>query len=67
MVLIKLDDLKKWRADRIACGQCSFDDMTALGAFMDRVERYEVRDDYTDWTNGIMDISAAVDVSDKRR
>lgn len=48
MEVIKLEDLKKWRADRIQHGNCSFDDMEALGAFIDRVEKFEVVEVRTD-------------------
>lgn len=37
--LIEIDKLKKWRADRIQSGDCNFDDMTALEAFIETVER----------------------------
>ena len=66
MILIKLDDLKKWRADRIASGRCNYDDMVALGAFIDRAERCEVQDDYFDDNTNDGTIPA-VDVPDKRR
>lgn len=45
MELIKLDDLKTWRAKRIQQGDCNFDDMVALAAFISRVERIEVNDE----------------------
>lgn len=41
MTLIDLAELRKWRANRIQGGQCSFDDMTALNAFMDTVDGYD--------------------------
>lgn len=41
MTLIKLEDLKRWRANRIQAGNCNHDDMTALGAFIDNVEKIE--------------------------
>lgn len=37
---IKLEDLKAWRANRIRQGNCNFDDMTALGKFIDEAETY---------------------------
>lgn len=39
--LIEIDKLKKWRADRIQSGNCSYDDMTALEAFIETVERVD--------------------------
>lgn len=48
MTMIKLEDLKKWRAQRIQGGQCSFDDMQALGHFIDQVEKIEVEDEQMD-------------------
>lgn len=48
MILIRLEDLKAWRANRIQHGNCSFDDMEALGAFIDRVEKFEVVEVRTD-------------------
>lgn len=45
MELIKLDDLKTWRAKRIQQGDCNFDDMVALAAFISRVDRIEVNDE----------------------
>lgn len=44
MDVIRLDDLKQWRARRIQSGACSFDDMQALGAFMEQVEKIEVKE-----------------------
>ena len=44
MDVIRLDDLKEWRARRIQSGACSFDDMQALGAFMEQVEKIEVKE-----------------------
>ena len=41
MDAIRIEDIKKWRANRIASGQCSFDDMTALNGFLDNAERVE--------------------------
>lgn len=45
MTLIDLEDLKKWRANRIQGGQCSFDDMQALGHFIETAEKVEVDDE----------------------
>lgn len=33
-----LEALKQWRKDRIRNGNCSYDDMEALGAFINRME-----------------------------
>ena len=38
MVMIKLDDLKRYRADRIAHGNCDHDEMEALAWFIDDVD-----------------------------
>jgi hypothetical protein len=38
---IKLEDLKKWRAERIAEGNCDYDEMEALAHFINTVEAYE--------------------------
>lgn len=43
MDVIRLDDLKQWRARRIQSGACSFDDMTALGAFISEVETIDTK------------------------
>ena len=43
MDVVRLDDLKEWRARRIQSGACSFDDMQALGAFMEQVEKFEIK------------------------
>ena len=43
MNVIRLDDLKEWRARRIQSGACSFDDMTALGGFIAEVEKIETK------------------------
>ena len=43
MDVIRLDDLKEWRARRIQSGACSFDDMTALGGFIAEVEKIETK------------------------
>lgn len=40
--MIKLEDLKRWRANRIQNGDCNFEDMEALGCFIDKVEKIEV-------------------------
>jgi hypothetical protein len=36
--LIDLEDLKAWRAARIRQGNCNYDDMTALNAFINTAE-----------------------------
>lgn len=41
MTYIKLEDLKKWRAERIAEGNCDFDEMEALAHFIGTVETYD--------------------------
>lgn len=41
MDVIRVEDIKKWRANRIASGACSFDDMQALAKFIDEVEKSE--------------------------
>lgn len=41
MTLIDIEDLKKWRMNRIQAGNCNHDDMTALGAFIDNVDKIE--------------------------
>lgn len=48
LTLINIEDLKTWRAERIQQGNCNFDDMQALGAFIDRVEKFEVVEVRTD-------------------
>lgn len=46
MKLISLDELKKWRANYISSGKAhSFDDMTALNAFIENVESIWHTDD----------------------
>ena len=44
MTVIKLDDLKKYRADRIAHGNCDHDEMEALACFIENVEKIEVKE-----------------------
>ena len=44
MDVIRLDDLKEWRARRIQSGACSFDDMTALGGFISECEKIETKE-----------------------
>lgn len=44
MIVIRLEDVKKWRAQRIQGGQCNFDDMQALGAFLENVEKIEMEE-----------------------
>ena len=44
MDVIRLDDLKEWRARRIQSGACSFDDMQALGAFISEVETIDTKE-----------------------
>lgn len=39
MEMIRLDDLKAWRAKRIQSGDCSYDDMEALAVFIDQCEQ----------------------------
>lgn len=38
---IDLEELKRWRADRIESGNCSYDDMQALAVFIDQCEQKE--------------------------
>lgn len=42
MTMIDLEDLKRWKAERIQHGNCSFDDMEALSCFIDKVKKYEL-------------------------
>ena len=44
MTLIDLEDLKKWRANRIQAGNCNHDDMVALGAFIADVETIDTKE-----------------------
>ena len=48
MEVIRLDDLKRWKNKRIQSGRCSYDDMQALGAFIEQVEKLEVEDNERD-------------------
>lgn len=59
MELIKLDDLKKWKADRIASGNCNHDDMIALGAFIDSVDVYGFAPTGQELANAMLDTIGA--------
>ena len=41
--MIRIQDLQDWRAERIADGSCSFDDMVALGEFIAKVEKLTMK------------------------
>ena len=43
MTYIRLEDLKKWRADRIQNGNCDYDEMESLAVFIETVEKIEVK------------------------
>ena len=45
MEVIKLNDLRKYRADRIAVGNCDHDEMQALAWFIATVQTYEIEED----------------------
>lgn len=45
MQVIRLDDLKKYRAIRIAHGNCDHDEMEALAWFINTVDTIEIGDD----------------------
>ena len=45
MEMIKLNDLRKYRADRIAVGNCDHDEMQALAWFINTVQTYEIEED----------------------
>ena len=44
MIVIRLEDLKRYRADRIAHGDCDFDEMQALAWFINEVETIEIEE-----------------------
>lgn len=44
MEVIKLSDLRKYRADRIAVGNCDFNEMQALAWFINTVQTYEIEE-----------------------
>ena len=44
MTVIKLEDLKRYRADRIAHGNCDHDEMEALAWFINTVEEIEIEE-----------------------
>ena len=41
-MLIELDDLKRWRAERIAGGNCDYDEMEALACFINTVKTIDI-------------------------
>ena len=45
MEVIKLNDLRKYRADRIAVGNCDYSEMQALAWFINTVQTYEIEED----------------------
>lgn len=45
MEVIKLNDLRKYRADRIAVGNCDYSEMQALAWFIGTVQTYEIEED----------------------
>ena len=47
MIVIKLEDLKRWRAERIAEGNCNHDDMEALAWFINTVATYDIKETET--------------------
>ena len=44
MIIIDLEELKKYRARRIANNDCDFDEMVALGGFIENVEKIGTKD-----------------------
>lgn len=42
MIVIRLEDLKRYRADRIAHGNCDHDEMEALAWFIDNADTTDV-------------------------
>ena len=40
-MLIRLEDLIAWRNERVQNGDCNFDDMLALGVFIEECDKYE--------------------------
>ena len=44
MIIIDLEDLKDYRARRIANNDCDFDEMVMLGGFIENVEKIETKD-----------------------
>ena len=44
MIVINLEDLKNYRARRIASNDCNFDEMVALGGFIERAEKMETKE-----------------------
>ena len=42
MKMIELEDLKKWRAERIAEGNCDYDEAEALAYFIDTVDVWDI-------------------------
>lgn len=52
MDMIKLDDLKAYRDDRIASGNADFDEMDRLSAFIANVETIEPQRGEWLWDNG---------------
>lgn len=44
-MLIKLEDLIAWRDRRVQDGDCNYDDILALGVFIEECDKYEERQD----------------------
>ena len=40
-MLIKLEDLIAWRDRRVQDGDCNYDDILALGVFIEECDKYE--------------------------
>ncbi len=48
---IKIEDLKQWKAERVQHGNCNYDDMIALGAFIETVETVRIQDPQPERSN----------------
>ena len=45
---IKIEDLKQWKAERVQHGNCNYDDMIALGAFIETADTIKVYEPQTE-------------------
>lgn len=46
---IKIEDLKQWKAERVQHGNCNYDDMIALGAFIETADTIKIPESQYDF------------------
>lgn len=55
-MFIRLEDLKAWKAKRIQDGNCNYDDMLALGVFIEECEKYDECQPRQDLRQGVSEV-----------